>query len=399
MLVKSVNEAKNEVAKHLKVELVERFKRLNNAMSDLAALDPDEAEGEKGAAVFGKPAPQSMVQQNILPEDPLTLARMPAELRRQISESARSVGHAEVSRELRNYIDSELLKPAFEHAKSEWASSGLKIAQDGAATAIKSIAKAKAVAPTVSELDLLRGSVDALRSEARRLDFAPPPNPDWWGTAGGKETSISQMTSGLAEQVSVFFTNQVALRERTTEISDLIIKNQQTLTVLNEELGDLNKRAEDLQSQLGEIGAPLKVISFKLSEIAPLMPLIVAITLAALAAWTAQGLKHMTLAARLVGDKADGAAIRTWLNAAAGGSRSQVIAVELAVTIASLAWVVIAARNVAPLPPPFLTQPILAAIAVVVVVTARAHHWRCANDAMSASGVAPPRSSAKEIRQ
>jgi hypothetical protein len=178
----------------------------------------------------------------------------------------------------------------------------------------------------------------------------------------------------------------MALQALTTQIADIVSKNQQAATVLNDTLAELDKRAAELQSQLGEIGAPLKVVSFKLSEIAPLMPLIVAATLAAIAAWTAEGLRRMTLAAGLVGDEADRTAIRTWLHAAAGGSRARVAAVELAVAIASVAWVLIAARNVAALPPPFLTRPILAAIAIAVVVAARTYHWRCADEAASSGG-------------
>jgi hypothetical protein len=178
----------------------------------------------------------------------------------------------------------------------------------------------------------------------------------------------------------------MALQALTTQIADIVSKNQQAATVLNDTLAELDKRAAELQSQLGEIGAPLKVVSFKLSEIAPLMPLIVAATLAAIAAWTAEGLRRMTLAAGLVGDEADRTAIRTWLHAAAGGSRARVAAVELAVAIASVAWVLIAARNVAALPPPFLTRPILAAIAIAVVVGARTYHWRCADEAASSGG-------------
>jgi hypothetical protein len=139
-----------------------------------------------------------------------------------------------------------------------------------------------------------------------------------------------------------------------------------------------------LQSQLGGISAPLKVISFKLAEIAPLMALIVAATLAAIAVWTADGLRRMALAAELVSGESDRRAIRRWLHAAAGGSRARAAAVEFAVAIASVAWVAIAARSVAHLPPSFLTQPILAVIGIAVVVAARAYRWRSADQAVSA---------------
>jgi hypothetical protein len=113
------------------------------------------------------------------------------------------------------------------------------------------------------------------------------------------------------------------------------------------------------------------------------MPLIIAATLAAIAAWTADGLRRMALAAELVSGEPDRTAIRRWLHAAAGGSRPRVAAVECAVAIASIAWVAIAARSVAHLPLPF-TQPILAVIAMAVVVAARAYRWRSADQAVSA---------------
>jgi hypothetical protein len=353
VLATTINEAKNEVAKHLKDELVERFKRLSRVTTELAALDPSEAEGERGAALFEN-TPLQSVQQQMTAEDQLALVPMRADLRRQIAKSAGAVGQGEVARELQNYVDSEVIEPALRHAKSDWASSGLKFAQDGAPAIAEGIAKAKAVVPDATELDRLGKSVEMLQSEAQGLNFAPPPNPNWWRTTGGKETSISQMTSGLAGQVSAFFTNQMALQDRTTQIADLVGKNHRAIMALNDKLTDLDKRASDLQSQLGEIGAPLKVISFKLSEIAPLMPLIVAVTLATLAVWTAQGLRRMTLAAGLVDDEADGIAIRKWLREAAGGSHIKITAVELALTIACVAWVLVAAWNVASLrPPPF----------------------------------------------
>jgi plasmid stabilization system protein ParE len=114
------------------------------------------------------------------------------------------------------------------------------------------------------------------------------------------------------------------------------------------------------------------------------MALIVAATLAAIAVWTADGLRRMALAAELVSGESDRRAIRRWLHAAAGGSRARAAAVEFAVAIASVAWVAIAARSVAHLPPSFLTQPILAVIGIAVVVAARAYRWRSADQAVSA---------------
>jgi hypothetical protein len=381
-LAKRVNEATDHVAADLKAELIERFQRLSRVVDTLAALDPSQAGGPEGAALFGSPQPQ---QQQVVQEDRSALAPMSDELRRGIADTARKVGPGELPPEMQAYIESGLIEPAFMHANQAWAVSGRKFAQDGAATIAEDIAKARAAAPTAAaELDRLAKSVDALGNEAQRLTFAPPANSVWWRTVRGKGGTILSMTSDLAARVGDFNASQMALQRLSTQIADIVNKNQQTATALNGTLAELDKRAADLQSQLGEIGAPLKVVSFKLAEMAPLMPLIIAATLATIAAWTADGLRRMALAAELVSGESDRTAIRRWLHAAAGGSRARVAAVEFAVAIASVAWVVIAARNVAHLPLPFLTQPILAVIAITIVVAARAYRWRSADQAVSA---------------
>jgi len=383
-LAKRVSETTNHVAADLKAGLIERFQRLSRVVDALAALDPSQAGGPEGAALFAPPQQQQM-QQQVVREDPSELAPMSAELRRRIAETARRVGSGELPPELQAYIESGLIEPAFTRANQAWATSGLEIAQDGATSIAEDIAKARAAAPAAAvELDRLAKSVDALGTEAQRLNFAPPANSAWWRTVRGKEGTILSMTSELAARVGDFNTSQIPLRKLSTQIADIVNKNQQAATALNATLAELDKRAADLQSQLGGIGAPLKVISFKLAEIAPLMSLIVAATLAAIAAWTADGLRRMALAADLVSGESDRLATRRWLHAAAGGSRTRVAAVEFAVAIVSVVWVAIAARNVAQLPPPFLTQPILAVIAITVVVAARAYRWRSADQAVSA---------------
>jgi hypothetical protein len=152
--------------------------------------------------------------------------------------------------------------------------------------------------------------VGALGTEAQRLTFAPPANSAWWRSVRGKEASILSMTSDLAARVGDFNTSEMALQKLSAQIADIVNRNQQVATALNGTLAELDKRAADLQSQLGEIGAPLKVVSFKLSEIAPLLPLIIAAAIAAIAAWTADGPRRMALAAELVSGEADRTAIR-----------------------------------------------------------------------------------------
>jgi septal ring factor EnvC (AmiA/AmiB activator) len=111
--------------------------------------------------------------------------------------------------------------------------------------------------------------VKALRDEAQHLKFEPPANSDWWRTVGGKGATILSMTSGIATSMQNFNTSETALQQLAAHIDDLDKKNQEVERTLNSTLAELEKHANDLQTQLGEIGVPLKVISFKLSEIAP----------------------------------------------------------------------------------------------------------------------------------
>lgn len=146
-------------------------------MDTLAALDPFQAGGPEGAALFAPPQEQ---QQQVAREDPSALALMSDELRRRIAETARKVGPGELPPEMQAYIESGLIEPAFMHANQAWAMSGLKIAQDGAATIAEDIVKARAAAPAAAaELDRLAKSADALGNEAQRLTFAPPANSAW----------------------------------------------------------------------------------------------------------------------------------------------------------------------------------------------------------------------------
>jgi hypothetical protein len=391
-LGKRIKEEQDRIAEDLKSELVERFQRLNAAIGALAALDPSQAEGPAGAAVFGarvqqqvqRPMAQQIQRQIQGPTATEELVPMNPQLRGQIARTATQVGPGEVPQELVAYIESELIPPPFAHANEAWAMSGLSIAQEAAIAIAEGIAKAKGAAPSaVTDLDRLDEAANALSDEAQHLTFAPPPNPSWWQTVGGKGASIRSMMSDFATSVGHFNTSEMALQKLTIQIDGVISEGNKAAAKLSDDLKDLDKRSNDLQSQLGEISAPLKVVSFRLSEIAPLMSLIIAITLAAIATWTAEGLRRMTLAAGLVGGEVDRAAVRTWLHAAAGGSRVRIAGVELAVAVASVAWVLAAALNVGSLPSLFLAQWILTVMAVAIVVAARAYRWRCADEAAS----------------
>ena len=82
-------------------------------MSTLAALDPSQAGGPEGAALFSPPGQQQIQQQQIVREDPSASAPMPPELRRQMAATAKAAEPGELPPELQAYIESGLIAPAF----------------------------------------------------------------------------------------------------------------------------------------------------------------------------------------------------------------------------------------------------------------------------------------------
>jgi hypothetical protein len=209
-LSKRVDEAQARAAGTLKDELVARFELLSKKMSDLAALNPSQAGGQEGAALFRNATPSPFAQRPIAPENPSVLAPMSPELRQRVAATAHSVGPGELPADLQAYIESEVIMPAFMHANDVWAVSNRNIAQKGADTLTEEIAKARTAAPAwaTPDLDRLDCSVKTLRDEAQRLKFEPPPNPNWWRTVGGKGVTILAMTSDLSASVRNF--NKIA---------------------------------------------------------------------------------------------------------------------------------------------------------------------------------------------
>ena len=151
------------------------------------------------------------------------------------------------------------------------------------------------------------------------------------------------------------------------------------------ELAALEEQAKELQTQLGAIGEPLKVISLKLSLLAPLLALIIGLGLAALALWRAESLRRMSVAASVVADAARDRVIRPWLRSAAGGSPALLLVRELASGAVAAAWVLAAWLATRSLPTPLLPSPAVIGLALAAVAAAWAYHWRRSAQALAIS--------------
>lgn len=383
-LAHRVDDEKNQVAEELKDNLVMRFKRLDEAIKALSGMGPTKAEGSEGEALFASRERQQQQQQQVQ-QDLSALPPMESSLRRRIAETASMPVPGELPAELQRYIQNSLIPPAFDHANETWLNF-LNEEQASAKAIADDAMKAEAAAPMAKDqLVLLTRSIKALNENSQSLTFVAPPTP-WWKSVAGKEDTIISMTSRLSSSVGNLNTDQAGLGALTTQIEEIVAKKKETTEALSTALDDLQKRAADLQSKLGDIGAPLKAVSFKLAEIVPLMPLTIAIALAAIAIWSADCLRRMSLASGLIDDDANRGVVRAWLRAAGGGSRAKTAVMATALTVLSAAWVLFAARDAFAFPSPFsfASEPMLVAIAVVIVVVARAIHWHAADRAVSA---------------
>jgi hypothetical protein len=388
--VNAVQAEVKDASTSLREDLVARFGVLDDKIVNLALLGPEKAAGEEGAQLFrpelavGFPQQQQQQQQQLLPQLDLLvpiLDPMPSALRRQVAEAAESQDYLE---ELERYIDESVIAPAFKRANRSWATERRRnLASNAAQLDAQIESAAKNAGTAADQFKALQAAVAALRDEAQRLSFAPPANSDWWRTVAGKGASIQIMMGAMTQSIGDISQRHGVLQAAKDRTSAIIAQNEQRAKQVAEKLADLEQQAKDLQAQLGEIGEPLKVISVRLSVLAPLLPLVISLAATALAIWRAEALRRMRFAASLVVEEAEDRVPRRWLQAAAGGSARVLAAREIAIGLVMAAWVLAAWLAVRSLPAPLLSDAAIASIAVAVLVGGRANHWYQSGQALA----------------
>lgn len=385
--VDTVQTEVKDASTSLREDLVARFGVLNDKIVSLAMLGPEKAAGEEGAQLFRPELAvglQQQQQQQVRPELDLLvpiLDPMPSAVRGQVAEAAESQEYLE---ELERYIDESVIAPAFKRANKSWATERLQtLTSDAAQLDAQIESAAKDAGTAADQFKALQAAVAALRDEAQRLSFAPPADSDWWRTVAGKGDSIQTMMGAMTQGIGDIGQQHSVLQAAKDRTSAIIAQNEQRAKQVAEKLADLEQQTKDLQAQLGEIGEPLKVISVRLSLLAPLLPLVIALAAAALAVWRAEALRRMRFAASLVVEEAEDRVLRRWLQAAAGGSARVLAAREIAIGLVMTAWVLAAWLAVRSLPAPLLSDAAVAGIAVAVLVGGRAYHWYQSGQALA----------------
>jgi hypothetical protein len=393
--IASVDREVTEASTGLRDDMVGQFRALNENIQALAMLGPDDAEGELGAQLFGPDfsmgfqQQQQQVQQQPMPVDlgPMLEPMSPA-LRRLVAEAAQNPDlEPQFSAEMERYITAFIITPAFARANDSWAAWRLPRLTGEAAQLTAGIdASVAATGAASGPLNDLRAALGALGDEAQILRFAPPTSSDWWRSVAGKETSIRSMVEAMRRGADNLGQQQDLLQAARDTASQAVAANQQRAKEVEERLADLDRQARELQAQLGEIGEPLKVISIRLSILAPLLPLVIALAIAALTLWRTDALHRMHFAASLVAGDGDGGVLRRWLQEAAGGTAQRLMLREAAVGAVACAWVLAAWQAVRLLPLPHLSGTAIIAVALAVVIGARAYHWYRARGALALAG-------------
>lgn len=379
-----------EVAKAsgaLRNGLVEAFAALDAIIPRLMELGPEKAGGEDGARLFQPSSMSGMQQQQQQAPEPEALdpaiALMEPELRVLVAENAS--GDLRELAELNDYIGKSVVAPAIRRANESWGEVRPTIVTMATEIDGRIQSTMDATGAAADQLRRLDDTVLKLRRIAEELTFAVPEGAKWWGTIGGKEASIGKMLEEMTKGIDQKRSAIEEVKNQAVAAAEATQENDRRAQEVAAELARLEEQAADLQTQLGAIGEPLKVISLKLSLLAPLLAAIIGFGVAALALWRAESLRRMSVAASAVVDAAHDKVIRSWLRSAAGGSPLLLLVWELASGAAAAAWVAAAWNATRSLPTPLLPSATVIGLALAAVAAAWAYHWYRAAQALAVS--------------
>lgn len=371
-----VKDATGRTSEVLLTALVNRFGKLNQIVANLADMPPDSAAGDEGAALFAARPEQLQMQQVQLP-DPTNIDLPPMDegLRRFLAQSGNQVGGG-LTPELESYIQAAVIAPAFEQANDHWQTIELPSVEPGADAALEAIADAKVqTVKATTELEALETSVTNLRDQVRALRFAPPAGSAWWRSVAEKGQSIRTMLGALSDGIQSAAQSQLNLAALQSQAEAAIGNQQKASAEIAQELARLEAQAVELQAQLGELGGPLKVIAFKLSLLAPLLPLIIAAVIAGGSLWIAAALRKMCRALTLPIRSEQHANMQAWLKDIAGGTHRRLMLREGLILAVLLVWIVAAICLTRRIEAPLLPHALTAALSVLLVIAARGWLW------------------------
>jgi hypothetical protein len=373
----------------LRNELVEAFATLDAIIPQLIRLGREKAGGEDGARLFQPSSVDGMQQQQQQQAQPEPLAPvlavMEPELRIRVAEVGEQNGDLRQLAALNSYIGDSIVAPAIQRANDAWAEDRQSIVAMAAEIDDRIGSMIDTAGDAADPLRRLRDTVLKLRKIAEELRFIVPEGTAWWGTVGGKETSIEKMLEAMTQGIDQKRSALKEVKEQATEAAEATRQSDRRAQEVAAELAALEEQTKELQAQLGAIGEPMKVISLKLSLLAPLLALIIGLGVAALALWRAESLRRMSVAASAVADAAQDRVIRPWLRSAAGGSPARLLVWEFASGAVAAAWVLAAWLATRSLPTPLLPSMTVIAFALAAVAAGWAYHWHRAAQALAIS--------------
>ncbi len=387
-LGEGVRNAADEISSFVVLELVARFKKLDERVAALPDMPDGAADAAQDLAPIDFSGPQQQQQQQQQQLRRVLPAFVP-ELARLISRYGNSLGGAEhFQLKLDAYIEEFVVKPVFDEARGIWDRRYVQRIDDLTRTAMAALNSAKETDHASKELIQLESSIEMLNQRVHAVDFTPPHDAGWWRTVIGKEDTIKRMLARLAADIEGVGHSTVNLETLRTQVEATVSESEMLSKEIEAEIKRLQEDAKDLQSQLGEIGGPLKVVSFELDVLGPLLPAIIAVASGIFSLMTSESLRKMSFAVTVAGAQSGSAELKPWLADAAGRSAWKMTAKLAVFSCAMGFWIIAAVFDVMPLEPAFLSHASVAAIALAVYIACRVLLWKRAAAAIRIA--APP---------
>lgn len=232
---------------------------------------------------------------------------------------------------------------------------------------------------TTTELRNAADELQARRDSLAALEIRPDAEVDdalgteWWRTVQGKGAFADAVAESIDGQMREISTAAAAPAATLERILDLQQKLQAELT---ERQKELERQFAEAQQNLATLSGAGGVLPVDLVASIGLFPLLIGLSLAALVLRGAQARRQAALAAEeLAATAPSGSQMRWWLvrQALGGGGATMAMLTTLSIGLAVVAWIILAAVQVAdsPLIPP-LPPWRAAGIAVIAIVAALA---------------------------
>ncbi len=272
----------------------------------------------------------------------------------ELAERVRQGRPEQIRQLLRDYINTDIIERRFAGANRQLQQ---VIAPDIAR-------RVQTLQPRVAELakerpqwqdhwSTLQAALTQTAEAAQALVLAPPADRDWWFSAGGKIQTLGELGRELVAKLET--QGLPAASDRLQDALNQTLARQAALQgELQKQIDEIAKQFEEQQKQVRTLGEPFKWVALDLTVAASRFPLLLGLVLAALSLGASHRMRELALALNLLSEP--NPTLWTWyfqrtvggaFSTTAGTTPGRIFLVGLPDLLAALAWVTVAAWQVA----------------------------------------------------